>query len=79
MSKIMDRPPEEICRKARIPLLLASSMKAGFELDWSDPKQKALAIQGRRQCNDPGIPRLCRGGSQWHGPAHSMRRYDNEH
>ncbi|XXY17597.1 hypothetical protein WME88_56150 [Sorangium sp. So ce216] len=45
MSKIMDRPPEEICRKARIPLLLAPSIKAGLDLDWSDPKQKVLAIQ----------------------------------
>ncbi|WP_437712356.1 IS1182 family transposase [Sorangium sp. So ce448] len=45
VSKIMERPPEEICRKAGIPLLLAPSIKAGLDLDWSDPKQKAAAIQ----------------------------------
>ncbi|WP_437780694.1 transposase [Sorangium sp. So ce1097] len=45
VSKITDRPPEEICRKAGIPLLLAPSIKAGLDLDWSDPKQKAAAIQ----------------------------------
>ncbi|WP_437277923.1 transposase [Sorangium sp. So ce375] len=45
MSKITERPPEEICRKAGIPLLLAPSIKAGLDLDWSDPRQKAAAIQ----------------------------------
>ncbi|WP_437974976.1 IS1182 family transposase [Sorangium sp. So ce295] len=45
VSKITERPPEEICRKAGIPLLLAPSIKAGLDLDWSDPKQKAAAIQ----------------------------------
>lgn len=45
VSKIIDRPVEEICRKARIPLLLAPSIKAGLDIDWSDPKQKATAIE----------------------------------
>jgi hypothetical protein len=45
VSKITERPSEEICRKAGIPLLLAPSIKAGLDLDWSDPKQKAAAIQ----------------------------------
>jgi hypothetical protein len=35
---------EEICRKAGIPLL-CSSIKAGLDIDWSDPRQKATAIQ----------------------------------
>jgi hypothetical protein len=43
-SKITGRSPEEICRKARTPLLLASSVKAGLDIDWSDPRQKATAI-----------------------------------
>lgn len=45
VSKITERSPEEICRNAGIPLLLAPSIKAGLDIDWSDPKQKALAIQ----------------------------------
>jgi len=44
VSKLTDRNPEEICRKAGIPLLLAPSIKAGLDIDWSDPKQKALAV-----------------------------------
>jgi hypothetical protein len=45
VSKLTDRTPEDICRKAGIPLLLASSIKAGLDIDWSDPKQKAVAVQ----------------------------------
>jgi Transposase DDE domain/Transposase domain (DUF772) len=45
VSKITDRTPEEVCRKAGIPLLLSSSIKAGLDIDWSDPRQKATAIQ----------------------------------
>ena len=45
VSKLTDRKPDDICRKAGIPLLLASSIKAGLDVDWSDPKQKAMAIE----------------------------------
>lgn len=45
VSKIMQLPEEEICRKAGIHLLLAPSIKAGLDIDWSDPRQKATAIQ----------------------------------
>jgi hypothetical protein len=45
VSKITEREPEEICRKAGIPLLLAPSLKAGLDIDWSDPRQKAAAIE----------------------------------
>ena len=44
VSKLTDRHPAEICRKAGIPLLLAPSIKAGLDIDWSDPKQKAMAV-----------------------------------
>lgn len=44
VSKITERDPDDICLKAGIPLLLAPSIKAGLDLDWSDPKQKAIAI-----------------------------------
>jgi Transposase DDE domain/Transposase domain (DUF772) len=45
VSKITERSPEEICRKAGIPLLLAPSIKAGLDIDWSDAKQKVMAIE----------------------------------
>jgi DDE family transposase/transposase-like protein DUF772 len=45
VSKILDRDPADICRRAGSPLLLASSVKAGLDIDWSDPKQKATAIE----------------------------------
>jgi hypothetical protein len=45
VSKIMNRAPEDICRKAGIPLLLAPSIKAGLDIDWSDSRQKVKAIE----------------------------------
>jgi hypothetical protein len=45
VSQILDRAPEEICRKAGIPLLLSTSIKAGLDMNWSDPAQKMKAIQ----------------------------------
>ncbi len=35
---------ERVCREAGCPLLLASSIKAGLDLDWSDPEEKASAV-----------------------------------
>lgn len=45
VSQILDRTPEELCRKAGIPLLLSPSIKAGLDIDWSDPAQKVAAVQ----------------------------------
>jgi hypothetical protein len=45
VSKITKREPKDICRRAGIPLLLAPSIKAGVDIDWSDPKQKVAAIE----------------------------------
>jgi hypothetical protein len=45
VSQLTERKPEDICRSAGIPLLLAPSIKAGLDIDWSDPKQKAAAIE----------------------------------
>jgi hypothetical protein len=53
-AKLTDRSPEETCRKAGIPLLLSTSIKAGLDIDWSDARQVAggatilLAVQGRQ-------------------------------
>jgi hypothetical protein len=35
---------ERVCREAGCPLLVASSVKAALDLDWSDPTEKATAI-----------------------------------
>ena len=35
---------EDVCRDAGAPLLLASSVKAGLDIDWSDEAQKAEAL-----------------------------------
>jgi hypothetical protein len=45
VAKLTGLEPEDICRRAGIPLLLAPSIKAGLDIDWSDPKQKAGAIE----------------------------------
>jgi hypothetical protein len=45
VSQILDRAPEDICRKAGIPLLLSTSIKAGLDIDWSEPAEKVKAIQ----------------------------------
>jgi len=45
VSKILDVTPEEVCRKSGATLLLASSIKAGLDIDWSDARQKATAIE----------------------------------
>jgi hypothetical protein len=36
---------EEICRKAGIPLLLSSSIKAALDINWNDPEKKDEAIE----------------------------------
>ncbi len=38
-------PVERVCREARIPLLLETSVKKALDLDWSDPAQKASAVK----------------------------------
>lgn len=45
VSRILGRPVEEICAKAGAKLLLASSIKAGLDIDWSDARQKATAVE----------------------------------
>ena len=44
VSKILDCDPDEVCRSAGAPLLAAPSVKAGLDIDWSNPTQKADAI-----------------------------------
>src|SRR5258708_30241383 len=44
-AKLTDSTGEEICRKAGVPLLLSSSIKAGLDINWNDPIQKDEAIE----------------------------------
>jgi len=36
---------ERVCRDARAPLLIGSSVKKALDLDWSDPAEKASAVK----------------------------------
>jgi len=43
-AEILEVSVEQVCRDARIPLLLHSSVKAGLDINWSDPEQKDRAL-----------------------------------
>ena len=43
-AQLLGWAEDRVCREAGCPLLLASSIKAGLDLDWSDPDEKASAI-----------------------------------
>lgn len=43
-AQLLGWTDERVCREAGCPLLLASSIKAGLDLDWSDPNEKAAAV-----------------------------------
>ena len=42
---LLEWPEERVCREAGIPLLLASSVKKGLDIDWNDGVEKAGAIK----------------------------------
>jgi len=44
-ARVTGRSQEDICQKAGIPLLLSSSIKAGLDINWSDPEEKDGAIE----------------------------------
>ena len=44
-ASLLDWKPERVCREARATLLLAPSVKAALDRDWSDPLQKAAAVK----------------------------------
>ena len=43
-ASLLGWPVERICREAGIPVLLASSVKKGLDVDWSAPDQKTEAL-----------------------------------
>src|SRR5690349_19241424 len=44
VAELLKWKEDRVCREAGCPLLLTSSIKAGLDLDWSDPDEKASAI-----------------------------------
>jgi hypothetical protein len=44
-AELLRSTPERVCRDARATLLLAPSVKAALDRDWSDPDQKASAVK----------------------------------
>ena len=44
VAGLLERRPEQVCRSAGIPLLLETSVKKALDVEWSDPAQKAAAL-----------------------------------
>ena len=44
IAAALEADAEEVCQQAGVPLLAASSIKAGLDVDWNDPEQKADAL-----------------------------------
>jgi hypothetical protein len=44
VAAILDWDVERVCREAAIPVLLESSVKKALDVEWSDPVQKAKAL-----------------------------------
>jgi hypothetical protein len=44
-AELLKWPFDKVCRDAGIPILLASSVKAGLDIDWNDAAEKAGAIK----------------------------------
>ena len=44
MAAVLETDAEEVCQQAGAPLLAASSIKAGLDVDWNDSEQKADAL-----------------------------------
>ena len=44
-AELTDLSFDEVCRKSSATLLLAPSIKAGLDIDWSDPDEKAAALE----------------------------------
>lgn len=44
MALVLGTDVEEVCQQANAPLLMASSIKAGLDIDWSEPGAKTDAL-----------------------------------
>jgi hypothetical protein len=45
VAALVGKPFRQVCVSAGIPVLLATSIKKGLDCEWSDPAQKADALQ----------------------------------
>lgn len=45
VAALIDKPFRQVCVVAGIPVLMATSIKKGLDCEWSDPLQKAEALQ----------------------------------
>lgn len=45
IAGLLGRDFDDVCHEAGVPVLMASSIKAGLDCDWADPKQKDLALK----------------------------------
>jgi hypothetical protein len=45
VAELVGKPFRQICVSARIPVLLAPSIKQGLDCEWSDPSQKSEALR----------------------------------
>jgi len=52
MAAVLETDVDEVCQQAGAPLLAASSIKAGLDIDWNDGEQKAEALD--RLCRQLG-------------------------
>ncbi len=43
-ARLLDLPLQTVCKQAGIPVLLHPSVKAGLDVNWSDPEEKDAAI-----------------------------------
>lgn len=44
IATVLETSVEEVCQQADTPLLMASSIKAGLDVDWNEPEAKADAL-----------------------------------
>lgn len=44
-ARLLDTTVDEVCRRARTPLLAGSSIKASLDVDWSQPEEKQKAVE----------------------------------
>jgi hypothetical protein len=44
IAQVLGTDVEEVCQQANVPLLMASSIKAGLDIDWGEPDAKATAL-----------------------------------
>lgn len=44
-AALLDWSKERVCREAGVPMVLEPSIKAALDVQWSDPEQKAIALE----------------------------------